>query len=98
MPTLTARSRISFIFGVVCFQSWLLLAVAAPWCVGELLASTDTRNDGQVLIGDALIPGSTLLGYVNADHWDVAIAVERQMPYRVPAKTILWSTGLTKSE
>jgi hypothetical protein len=46
----------------------------------QLLASTDTRNDGQVLVGDALIPGSTLLGYTNADHWDIAIAVERQMP------------------
>ena len=46
----------------------------------QMLASTDPRNDGQVLIGDALIPGSTLLGYANADHWDIAIAVERQMP------------------
>ena len=46
----------------------------------QLLAPTDPRNDGQVLIGDALIPGSTLLGYANADHWDIAIAVERQMP------------------
>jgi len=46
----------------------------------QLLASTDARNDGQVLIGDALIPGSTLLGYTNTDHWDIAIAVERQMP------------------
>ena len=46
----------------------------------QLLATTDPRNDGQVLVGDALIPGSTLLGYVNADHWDIAIAVERQMP------------------
>ncbi|MFO1406606.1 MAG: hypothetical protein U1F08_03625 [Steroidobacteraceae bacterium] len=47
----------------------------------QMLAPTDTRNDGQVLVGDAVIPGSTLLGYVNADHWDVAIAVERQMPF-----------------
>jgi hypothetical protein len=28
-----------------------------------------------------VIPGSTLLGYANADHWDIAIAVERQMPH-----------------
>jgi pimeloyl-ACP methyl ester carboxylesterase len=46
----------------------------------QLLAPDDPRNDGQVLIEDALIPGSTLLGYTNADHWDIAIAVERQMP------------------
>jgi hypothetical protein len=49
-----------------------------PW---QLLAATDPRNDGQVLIEDAVIPGSTLLGYVNADHWDVAISVERQLPH-----------------
>jgi len=44
------------------------------------LARYDRRNDGQVVADDAIIPGSTLLGYVNADHWDVAIALERQMP------------------
>jgi len=44
------------------------------------LAKHDKHNDGQVLAGDAIIPGSTLLGYVNADHWDVAISLERQMP------------------
>ncbi|HET9693129.1 MAG TPA: hypothetical protein VFP48_02000 [Steroidobacteraceae bacterium] len=50
----------------------------ATW---KLLAGHDRRNDGQLVIGDAVIPGSTLLGYVNADHWDLAIALERQMPY-----------------
>jgi hypothetical protein len=44
------------------------------------LARHDERNDGQVLASDAIIPGSTLLGYVNADHWDVAISLEDQMP------------------
>jgi hypothetical protein len=47
----------------------------------RLLAGDDLRNDGQVRIEDAVIPGSTLLGYVNADHWDIAIAIERQMPH-----------------
>lgn len=47
----------------------------------RLLARYDPRNDGQVLAEDAVIPGSTLLGYANADHWDIAIAVERQMPH-----------------
>lgn len=46
----------------------------------RLLAGTDPRNDGQVLPADALIPGSTLLGYANADHWGLAIAIEREMP------------------
>jgi len=49
-----------------------------PW---RLLAKYDPRNDGQVLVEDAVIPGSTLLGYANADHWDIAIAIERQMPH-----------------
>lgn len=44
------------------------------------LARHDRRNDGQVIARDAVIPGSTLLGYVNADHWDVAISLDRQMP------------------
>jgi len=47
----------------------------------RMLASTDKRNDGQVVAGDAVIPGSTLLGYANADHWDVAIALDKQLPY-----------------
>ena len=29
---------------------------------------------------DALIPGSTLLGYVNADHWAIAMPISREMP------------------
>jgi hypothetical protein len=44
------------------------------------LARHDERNDGQVLASDAIIPGSILLGFVNADHWDVAISLENQMP------------------
>ncbi|MGD9309594.1 MAG: hypothetical protein PVG51_10675 [Desulfosarcina sp.] len=35
-------------------------------------------NDGQLLMIDQLIPGSTLLGYINADHWTVAIPVEEK--------------------
>lgn len=41
------------------------------------LSYVDPRNDGQVLIQDAIIPGSTLLGYLNGDHWAVAIAFGR---------------------
>lgn len=46
----------------------------------EVLANTDTRNDGQVLIGDAVIPGSDLLGYANADHWGIALTIEESLP------------------
>jgi hypothetical protein len=34
------------------------------------------RNDGMLLISDQLIPGGTLLGYANVDHWSVALALE----------------------
>ena len=47
----------------------------------EILANTDTRNDGQVLIGDAVIPGSDLLGYANADHWGIALTIEEALPH-----------------
>jgi hypothetical protein len=50
----------------------------ATW---RILAEDDRRNDGQLLIADAVIPGAILLGYVNADHWDVAISIEQQMPH-----------------
>ena len=36
------------------------------------LAQTDPANDGLVVASDAIVPGSTLLGYPNADHLAVA--------------------------
>lgn len=44
------------------------------------LAEIDPRNDGQLLYFDQVIPGSTLLGYANADHWAVAADIEAQSP------------------
>jgi hypothetical protein len=41
------------------------------------LAAIDARNDGQVLADDALLPGSTLLAEVLADHWSLALPLER---------------------
>ena len=38
----------------------------------NLLSDIDARNDGILLFYDQVVPGSTLLGYVNADHWAVA--------------------------
>jgi hypothetical protein len=46
----------------------------------KLLLRHERRNDGQLLARDALIPGSTLLGYVDADHWSAAIDVESVHP------------------
>lgn len=42
----------------------------------KLLEKIHPLNDGQLLFIDQIIPGSALLGYVNADHWTVAIPVE----------------------
>ena len=39
----------------------------------DRLAGIDPRNDSQLIFYDQIIPGSTLLGYVRADHWAVAI-------------------------
>ena len=44
------------------------------------LAQVDPRNDGQVVFHDALIPGGTLLGFLDGDHWAVAIPFGREHP------------------
>jgi len=45
------------------------------------LSRADPRNDGQTLYYDQMLPGATLLGYANADHWAVAIPMEESMPF-----------------
>lgn len=42
------------------------------------LAALDARNDGNLIFYDQLIPGATLLAFVNADHWAMSIPVARQ--------------------
>lgn len=44
-----------------------------------LLSRIDERNDGQLLAYDQVIPGSTLLGYVNADHWAIGTEVSQAL-------------------
>ncbi|MGD8933726.1 MAG: hypothetical protein PVF35_03035 [Gammaproteobacteria bacterium] len=41
------------------------------------LSKIDGRNDSQLLFYDQVIPGSSLLGYLNADHWALAVPVAR---------------------
>lgn len=41
------------------------------------LARVDPRNDGQMTFFDAVIPGGTLLGFVRADHWALAVPFSR---------------------
>jgi len=44
------------------------------------LSRVDARNDSQVLFYDQVIPGSALLGYLNADHWALAVPIARAHP------------------
>ena len=46
----------------------------------DKLAHIDARNDSQVIFYDQVVPGSTLLGYLNADHWAVAVPITRSRP------------------
>ena len=39
----------------------------------DSLSQIDPRNDSQLIFYDQLIPGCTLLGYVKADHWAIAL-------------------------
>lgn len=41
------------------------------------LARVDARNDSQVIFYDQVVPGSALVGYVNADHWALAVPIAR---------------------
>ncbi|HVK53625.1 MAG TPA: hypothetical protein VM532_01205 [Burkholderiales bacterium] len=43
----------------------------------EKLARIDARNDSQVIFYDQVIPGSALMGYINADHWALAVPISR---------------------
>ena len=44
------------------------------------LSRVDARNDSQVLFYDQLIPGSALIGFLNADHWALAVPIARSHP------------------
>lgn len=41
------------------------------------LAQIDSRNDSQVIFYDQVIPDSVLVGYINADHWALALPIAR---------------------
>ncbi|CAG4888262.1 hypothetical protein R52603_00618 [Paraburkholderia saeva] len=43
----------------------------------DKLARVDPRNDSQVIFYDQVVPGSTLVAYVNADHWALAVPIAR---------------------
>lgn len=45
------------------------------------LDAVDSRNDSQVIFYDQIIPGSTLLAFLNADHWAIAVPVAETHPF-----------------
>ena len=45
------------------------------------LSQIDARNDSQLIFYDQVIPGSVLLGYLNADHWAVGVPINRSHPF-----------------
>ena len=44
------------------------------------LASIDPHNDGMLFWHEQIVPGSHLLGFVNADHWAVVQSASRDLP------------------
>jgi hypothetical protein len=46
----------------------------------DALALIDPRNDGQLLFYDQILPESTLLGYLNADHFAIGLPLLRDHP------------------
>jgi hypothetical protein len=48
------------------------------------LAQTDPHNDGKLRWKDQIVPGGSLLGYVNADHWAIAMPVAQALPFMAP--------------
>ncbi len=43
----------------------------------DKLSRIDARNDSQMIFYDQVVPGSALMGYVNADHWALAVPIAR---------------------
>jgi hypothetical protein len=46
----------------------------------DKLSQIDPRNDSQMIFYDEVIPGSTVLAYLNADHWAVGVPLARSHP------------------
>ena len=53
-------------------------ALVKTW---KSLLHDSRRNDGQLVPEDALLPNSSLLAYLNADHWAVAMELESEHPH-----------------
>jgi hypothetical protein len=47
----------------------------------DTLSGIDEHNDSQLLYADQIIPGGTLLAYLRADHWAVALPFSTEHPF-----------------
>jgi len=66
------------------FPYYSLVTYPKPERISSILKSSynklsriDARNDSQVISYDQVIPRSTLIGYLNADHWALSVPVAR---------------------
>ena len=66
------------------FPYYSLVTYPHPDRISSILSSSynklsrvDARNDSQMLFYDQVIPGSTLIAYVNADHWALSVPIAR---------------------
>lgn len=69
------------------FPYYSLVTYPHPERISSVLSSSynklsrvDARNDSQVLFYDQVVPGSTLIAYVNADHWALSVPIARTHP------------------
>jgi hypothetical protein len=87
LASVTRRERIAWLaanppppgpayYSIVAHVPLEELSPALQW-PGRLLASVDPRNDGQLVAADAILPGSTLLAEARADHWNIALPLDR---------------------
>jgi hypothetical protein len=60
----------------------------------KLLGAVHPINDGALLHWDQMLPGSTLLGYANADHWAVAVPIEIE---DIPLGEFLFRNGYPRT-
>ncbi len=57
----------------------------------DKLSQIDPRNDSQVIFYDQMIPGSVVMGFLNADHLAIAVPIDR-------SSTFLSSTLVNKND
>lgn len=86
----TRRTAEAFVESKPPFATYSVVAVAADGPINPLLygfhrwlSRIDERNDGQVLLEDAIVPQSTVLGVFRADHWSIALPFEESAAFKM---------------